>query len=96
MQCAQPMHLQKHARPATLKNMIDFNHKVYLDGISWTNNLGKSFHFFHLLDAGTNYHVAIASPAKTSQDLIQLLKPALDKLGRTSDRNGGGLWNRNE
>ena len=63
----------KHARPATLKNMIDFNHKVYLDGISWTNNLGKSFHLFHLLDAGTNYHVAIASPAKTSQDLIQLL-----------------------
>ena len=63
----------KHARPATLKNMIDFNHKVYLDGISWTNNQGKSFLLFHLLDAGTNYHVAIASPAKTSQDLIQLL-----------------------
>ena len=66
---AQP----KHARPASLKSMLDFNHKVYLDGISWTNNRGKSFHFFHMLDAGTNYHVAVASPAKTSQDLIRVL-----------------------
>ena len=63
----------KHARPASLKSMIDFNHKVYLDGIKWTNSQGKSFHFFHMLDAGTNYHVAIASPARTSQDLIQIL-----------------------
>jgi len=63
----------KHARPATLKAMIDFNHKVYLDGIKWTNSQGKSYHLFHMLDAGTNYHVAIASPARTSQDLIQVL-----------------------
>ena len=63
----------KHARPASLKSMIDFSHKVYLDGVSWTNNQGRSFHFFHMLDAGTNYHVAVASPAKTSQDLIRVL-----------------------
>ena len=63
----------KHARPASLKSMMDFNHKIYLDGINWTNKQGKSYHLFHVSDAGTNYHVAIASPAKTSQDLIQVL-----------------------
>jgi hypothetical protein len=71
----------KHARPASLKSMIDFNHKVYLDGIKWTNSQGKSFHFFHMLDAGTNYHVAIASPARTSNSNI---KSALVELGRAT------------
>ena len=36
----------KHARPATLKPMLDFNHKIYLDGITWTNKAGKTFHFY--------------------------------------------------
>eukprot|EP00435_Cladocopium_sp_Y103_P075519 s304_g59.t1 len=63
----------KHARPATLKSMLDFNDKVYLDGVKWTNGQGKSFHFYHMLDAGTNYHVAMASPAKTSEDLIHIM-----------------------
>ena len=51
----------KHARPASLKTMMDFNHKIYLDGITWTNKMNKTFHFYHLLDAGTNYHIAIVS-----------------------------------
>ena len=88
----------KHARPASLKTMLDFNHKIYLDGINWTSKQGKSYHLFHMLDAGTNYHVAIASPAKTSQDLIQVLiiEPTLDQLGGTSNRDGGRFRNRNE
>eukprot|EP00435_Cladocopium_sp_Y103_P073619 s3_g44.t1 len=63
----------KNARPASLKPLLDFNHRVYLDGVNWTNGQGKTYHFFHVLDAGTNYHVAMASPAKTTEDLIQVL-----------------------
>ena len=36
----------KHQRPGHLKPMMDFNHKVHLDGISWANHAGKSFIFF--------------------------------------------------
>ena len=28
----------KNARPARLKPMLDFNHRIYLDGIDWTNS----------------------------------------------------------
>eukprot|EP00435_Cladocopium_sp_Y103_P054094 s2900_g17.t1 len=63
----------KHSRPATLKPMIDFNDKVYVDGITWSNKAGKTFHFYHLLDAGSNYHVAIVAPSKTSESIINII-----------------------
>ena len=63
----------KHARPASLKPLLDFNSKVYLDGVNWTSNQGKTYHFFHVLDAGSNYHVAMASPSKTTENLIHTL-----------------------
>ena len=34
-----------HQRPGHLKALMDFNHKVYIDGISWSNQAGKSIHF---------------------------------------------------
>ena len=63
----------KHARPATLKTMLDFNHKIYVDGVTWTNQAGKNYHFYHVLDAGTNYHVAISAPAKTTESFLQIM-----------------------
>eukprot|EP00435_Cladocopium_sp_Y103_P028662 s3013_g7.t1 len=63
----------KNSRPSSLKSMLDFNHKIYLDGITWTNKENKTFHFYHILDAGTNYHIAIVSPSKTSEDLINII-----------------------
>ena len=63
----------KHQRPGHLKAMMDFNHKVYMDGISWTNHAGKSFHFYHLLDAGTNFHMAIIAPSRLTADAISII-----------------------
>ena len=63
----------KHARPATLKTMLDFNHKIYVDGVTWTNQAGKNYHFYHVLDAGTNYHIAISAPAKTTESFLQIM-----------------------
>eukprot|EP00435_Cladocopium_sp_Y103_P029044 s3886_g7.t1 len=64
----------KHQRPASLKPLLDFNDKVYLDGIDWVNSQGKSFHIYHFIDAGSNFHVAAASPASTTEALIACLQ----------------------
>ena len=69
-QCSPP----KHPRPAALKPMLDFNAKIYIDGINWTNKAGTTMHLYHILDAGSNYHVAIASPSNTSANVIKLLQ----------------------
>ena len=63
----------KHQKPATLKPLLDFNHRIYVDGVTWTNARGKALQFFHIVDAGSNFHVAIATPAKTTQDIINIL-----------------------
>ena len=68
--CSMP----KHQKPGTLKPILDFNHRVYLDGVTWTNHRNKSFHFYHLLDAGSNFHVAMISPANTTTDVINLIQ----------------------
>ena len=67
--CAGP----KHQRPAALKPILDFNHRIYIDAIDWTNKQNKILHFYHILDAGTNFHTAIISPSTTSTNIIQLL-----------------------
>ena len=67
--CSPP----KHQRPATLKTMLDFNHRIYIDGVNWTNSQGKSLQFYHIVDAGSNFHVAIATPAKTTQDILNII-----------------------
>ena len=63
----------KHQRPAALKPILDFNHRIYIDAIFWTNKHNKTLHFYHILDAGTNFHTAIISPSTTSTNIIQLL-----------------------
>lgn len=50
------------ARPATLKQELDFGDKVSIDGVTWTSQSGTTFHFYHYLDHGTNYHVAMIAP----------------------------------
>lgn len=52
---------------------MDFNHKVYIDGITWTNSQGKTYHFYHMLDAGTNFHVAFGAPSRLATDVIYLI-----------------------
>ena len=53
-------------RPAALKDELDFNDKVSMDGVKWTSKNGQEFHFYHFIDHGTNYHTAIAAPNKAA------------------------------
>ena len=61
----------KIARPSTLKSELDFNDKIFIDGITWTNKAGKSFHFYHLIDQATNYHVALPAPCRAAEHAVQ-------------------------
>ena len=63
----------KHQRPSHLKELLDFNYRIYLDGIKWANRAGESFQLYHIVDAGTHFHVAFIAPAHTSKDVISLI-----------------------
>ena len=60
--CTKP----KIARPSTFKDASDFNDTVFIDGISWTSKSGQSFHFYHMLDQATNFHVAVPAPNRSA------------------------------
>ena len=61
----------KIPRPATLKTETDFGDKVSTDGVTWTNQSGTSFHFYHYLDHGTNFQVAVAAPNRSAEQAIE-------------------------
>eukprot|EP00435_Cladocopium_sp_Y103_P021947 s3593_g5.t1 len=73
--CAAAMK-PKIARPSTIKFELDFNDKVFVDGVTWTNKLGKTFHFYHVLDQATNYHVAMPAPSRAAEDAIRCISEA--------------------
>eukprot|EP00435_Cladocopium_sp_Y103_P051911 s2127_g16.t1 len=61
----------KVARPSSLKDELDFNDKIFIDGITWTGKSGKSFHFYHILDQATNFHVAVPAPCRAAEQAVQ-------------------------
>ena len=73
MKCATcaSQQLPRIARPSTLKHELDFNDKVFIDGVTWTSKLGKTFHFYHMLDQATNYHVAAPAPSRAAEQASQ-------------------------
>ena len=73
MKCSTCQHHQnpKLQRPATLKQELDFGDKVSVDGTTWTNKNGKTFHYYHFLDHGTNYHTAVIAPNRTIEKAIE-------------------------
>ena len=63
----------KHARPSSLRDDLDFNDRISIDGLVWTNIHGKTFHMYHVLDWGTNFHMATIAPSKSTEDVIQAM-----------------------
>ena len=63
----------KIARPSTLKNELDFNDKVFIDGVAWTSKAGRTFHFYHILDQATNYHLAVPAPSRAAENAVQCI-----------------------
>ena len=66
----------KISRPSALKTELDFNDKVFIDGVTWTSKGGQSFHFYHILDQATNYHVAVPAPSRAAEQAVQKISDA--------------------
>lgn len=63
----------KHARPSVLRDDLDFNDRISIDGFRWTNSQGKSFHVYHVIDWATSFHISCVAPSRTSEDIINSL-----------------------
>ena len=63
----------KSARPGSLKDDMDFNDRISIDGLTWTSNKGRTYHVYHVIDWATNFHMAHVAPSRTSEDAIQAL-----------------------
>ena len=64
-------HVQpKLARPSTIKDELDFNDRISVDGMEWTNKDGQTFHMYHIIDWSTSFHAAIVAPNRTSEAFI--------------------------
>ena len=62
----------KAARPSSLRDDLEFNDRVSVDGFSWTNQKGQVFHMYHVLDWGTNFHMASIAPSRSTEDFIKV------------------------
>ena len=63
----------KIARPSNLSNPREFNELITIDGIEWTSAQGTQHFFYHILDSGTNFHIAVRSHQRDSNSVIQLI-----------------------
>eukprot|EP00435_Cladocopium_sp_Y103_P021510 s2448_g5.t1 len=76
MHCSACLERQKPrlSRPSHLGQPKDFNEVVAMDAVTWTNAQGQEYMFYHMIDSGTNYHVAFACDQRpTSRQLIRLI-----------------------
>ncbi len=60
----------KSQRPSSLRDEMDFNDRISIDGVKWTNHQGQNFHFYHVVDWATNYQTACIAPSRNSSDTI--------------------------
>ena len=69
----QAMSRPKVSRPAAIHSPCDFNDIISMDGYSWKNQLGNQFHFYHIVDHSTSFHVARYAPNRTSEHAIDAI-----------------------
>ena len=63
----------KGSRPSTLRDDMDFNDRVSVDGFKWTNSQGKNFHVYHIVDWATSFHAAAIGPSRSSEEAINTI-----------------------
>ena len=61
------------AKPGTIRDELDFNDRVCVDGFSWTNKQGQKFHVYHIVDWATSFQSACCSPESTTSAFVQSL-----------------------
>ena len=61
------------SRPSAIHETCDFGDVVSMDGITWTNQNGDHFHFYHFIDQSTLFHTAVATPGRSTDDACKAL-----------------------
>ena len=72
MRCSSCEEVQrpKLARPATLKDHLEFNDKIAIDELVYTTRTGMRHHIFHVIDYASSFHIAFRVQGSSSQDVI--------------------------
>ena len=63
----------KGNRPSSLREEMDFNDRISMDGITWANHKGQNFHLYHVVDWSTNFQTASIAPSRNTSDTISTL-----------------------
>ena len=63
----------KASRPGTIHVPLDFNDRIAVDGLKFTNQQDQVFHILHVIDLSTNFHTAIIAPSRTTESTILAL-----------------------
>ena len=61
----------KHGPHGSLRDELDFNDRIHVDGFSWTNAQGKGFHMYHFVDSATSFQVACVAPSHTADAFLE-------------------------
>ena len=73
MKCSvcQAQQMPKHGPHGSLRDELDFNDRIHVDGFSWTNARGKGFHVYHFVDSATSFEVACVAPSRTADAFLE-------------------------
>ena len=67
--CLEGKH-ESLARPATLRGPLDFNDRVSMDALIFSNSVGQQFRVYHLVDHGTSYQTAFVTVSADTSAVI--------------------------
>ena len=63
----------KISRPSAIHSPCDFNDVISMDGYTWKNQQGTSFHFYHIIDSSTNFQIARYAPNRSVEHAIDCI-----------------------
>eukprot|EP00435_Cladocopium_sp_Y103_P053869 s757_g17.t1 len=61
----------KAGSPGNLRDELDFNDRVHVDGFTWTNAQGSVFNVYHFVDSATSFQVACVSPSRAADAFLE-------------------------
>lgn len=60
-------------RPGAIHEPEDFGDTISMDGVTWTNQQGQQFHFYHFVCHSTAFQTAVCSPSRTTEMAIRAI-----------------------
>lgn len=63
----------RQARPSAIHDARDFGDMISIDGITWTGQEGQQYHFVHMLDHSTLFHVGMVTKSRDATEAIRAI-----------------------